>query len=71
MTGALHRREPGPGRQRRPGHRDIGPCPPAGTMIWTAVRNMDQGALVASMYELAASVPCDREAIMVGGLRGA
>jgi hypothetical protein len=40
-------------------------------MIWTAERNMDQGALVASMYELAALVPCDRKAIMVGGLRGA
>ena len=40
-------------------------------MIWTAERNMDQGALVASMYEQAASVPCERKAIMVGGLRGA
>ena len=40
-------------------------------MIWTAERNMDQGALVASMYEQAASVPCERKAVMVGGLRGA
>ncbi|MFI5065315.1 MAG: zeta toxin family protein [Streptosporangiales bacterium] len=40
-------------------------------MIWTAERNMDQGALVASTYECAASVPCERRAIMLGGLRGA
>ena len=40
-------------------------------MIWTADRNMDQGALVASMYEQAASVPCERKAVMAGGLRGA
>lgn len=40
-------------------------------MIWTAERNMDQGALVAGMYEQAASVPCEREAIMAGGLPGA
>jgi hypothetical protein len=40
-------------------------------MIWTAERNMDQGALVARMYEEAASVPCERKAVMVGGLRGA
>ena len=40
-------------------------------MIWTAERNMDQGALVASRYEQAASVPCDRKAVLAGGLRGA
>jgi hypothetical protein len=40
-------------------------------MIWTAERNMDQGALVAIMYEQAASVPCERKAVMLGGLRGA
>ncbi|MGH3274258.1 MAG: zeta toxin family protein, partial [Streptosporangiaceae bacterium] len=40
-------------------------------MIWTAGRNMDQGALVASMYEQAALVPCERKAIMLGGLPGA
>src|SRR5580700_10666245 len=40
-------------------------------MIWTAERNMDQGALVASMYEQAAPVPCERKAVMAGGLRGA
>lgn len=40
-------------------------------MIWTAARNMDQGALIASMYEQARSVPCDRKAVMVGGLPGA
>ncbi len=40
-------------------------------MIWTADRNMDQGALVASMYERAGSVPCERKAIMAGGLPGA
>ena len=39
-------------------------------MIWTAERNMDQGALVASTYEQAGSVPCERKAVMVGGLRG-
>ncbi len=40
-------------------------------MIWTAERNMDQGALVAAMYARAGLVPCEREAIMAGGLRGA
>src|ERR1700722_18042371 len=39
-------------------------------MIWTAERNMDQGALVASMYEQAGSVPSEGKAVMVGGLRG-
>ncbi|MGH3277341.1 MAG: zeta toxin family protein [Streptosporangiaceae bacterium] len=40
-------------------------------MIWTAERNMDQGALVTSMYERAGPVPCERKAIMAGGLPGA
>ncbi|MGH3277241.1 MAG: hypothetical protein ACRDNZ_23290, partial [Streptosporangiaceae bacterium] len=40
-------------------------------LIWTAERNMDHGALVASMYEHAGRVPCEREAIMAGGLPGA
>jgi hypothetical protein len=40
-------------------------------MIWTAERNMDQGAMVASMYDHAVSVPCERKAVVAGGLRGA
>jgi hypothetical protein len=39
-------------------------------MIWTAARNKDQGLLVTSMYERADRVPCEREAVMAGGLRG-
>jgi hypothetical protein len=40
-------------------------------MIWTAERNMDQGALVAAMYGRADAIPCERKAVMVGGLPGA
>ena len=40
-------------------------------MIWTAERNMDQGALVAGMYGQAGSIPCERKAVMAGGLPGA
>ncbi|MGH3217302.1 MAG: hypothetical protein ACRDPY_00995 [Streptosporangiaceae bacterium] len=40
-------------------------------MIWTAQRNMDQGALVAAMYAQADNIACERKAILVGGLRGA
>jgi hypothetical protein len=40
-------------------------------MIWTAARNTDQGLLVASMYQRAGGVPCEREAVMADGLRGA
>jgi hypothetical protein len=40
-------------------------------MIWTAERNMDQGALVVSMYDHAVSVPCEWKAVLAGGLRGA
>ena len=75
MTGALHRREPGPGHRTRAWTQGNWAVPASGhreaAMIWTAERNMDQGALVASMYEQAASVPCERKAIMAGGLRGA
>jgi hypothetical protein len=40
-------------------------------MIWTAGRNMDQGALVAAMYGRADAIPCERKAVMAGGLPGA
>jgi hypothetical protein len=40
-------------------------------MIWTAERNWQQGLLVESMYRRAVSVPCQRSAIMAGGLPGA
>jgi len=40
-------------------------------MIWTAGRNMDQGALVAAMYGQAGAIPCERKAVMAGGLPGA
>jgi hypothetical protein len=40
-------------------------------MIWDAKRNWQQGLLVASMYKRAVAVPCQRRAIMAGGLPGA
>jgi hypothetical protein len=40
-------------------------------VIWTAERNMDQGVLVAAMYGRAAAIPCERKAVMAGGLPGA
>jgi len=58
-------------RQASPGARTEIRAIKGTAMIWTAERNMDQGALVASMYEQAAPVPCERKAVMVGGLRGA
>ena len=41
------------------------------TMMWIPGRNRDQGLLVAGMYQLAGKVPCERRAVMAGGLRGA
>jgi len=38
---------------------------------WTPDRDRAQGELVASLYERASEVPCDRLAIMAGGLGGA
>ena len=40
-------------------------------MIWTGERNRQQGRLVAEMYQAAAGVPCDRSAVIAGGLPGA
>ena len=40
-------------------------------MIWTGERNRAQGRLVAQMYRAAASVPCERVAVIAGGLPGA
>ena len=40
-------------------------------MIWTGERNRAQGRLVAQMYRAAASVPCERVAVIAGGLAGA
>jgi hypothetical protein len=40
-------------------------------MIWSAVRNAQQGQVVAEIYAAAAEVPCGRQAIMAGGLPGA
>jgi predicted kinase len=40
-------------------------------MIWTAERNMDQGAMVAAMYGRADAIPCERKAVLAGGLPGA
>lgn len=37
-------------------------------MIWTSERNAEQGRLVTKMYTASAGVPCDRQAIMAGGL---
>jgi predicted ABC-type ATPase len=39
--------------------------------VWTADRNRIQGSLVAELYEKAKDVPCDRSAIIAGGLGGA
>jgi hypothetical protein len=40
-------------------------------VIWTGERNRQQGRLVASMYRAAAGVPCERSAVIAGGLPGA
>ena len=40
-------------------------------MIWTSERNRQQGQLVAEIYQGAAAVPCERLAIIAGGLPGA
>ncbi len=38
---------------------------------WSAERNRLQGEIVSEMYERAKDVPCDQQAIIVGGLGGA
>jgi hypothetical protein len=38
---------------------------------WNAERNRLQGSLIADLYERAQEVPCDRHAIIAGGLGGA
>ena len=40
-------------------------------MIWTGERQRQQGRLVAEMYQAAAGVPCERSAVIAGGLPGA
>ena len=40
-------------------------------MIWTGERNRQQGRLVAGLYRAAAGVPCERSAVIAGGLPGA
>ena len=40
-------------------------------MIWTGERNRQQGRLVAGLYRSAAGVPCERSAVIAGGLPGA
>jgi len=40
-------------------------------VIWTGDRNRQQGRLVAEMYSGAAAVPCERAAVIAGGLPGA
>jgi hypothetical protein len=40
-------------------------------VIWTGERNRQQGRLVAEMYSGAAGVPCERAAVIAGGLPGA
>jgi hypothetical protein len=39
--------------------------------IWKPERNREQAALVASMYQRAQGVPCERRAVAAGGLPGA
>src|SRR6516164_1747413 len=41
------------------------------TVIWTGERHRRQGQLVAGMYRAAAGVPCERSAVIAGGLPGA
>ncbi|HLN70903.1 MAG TPA: hypothetical protein VK280_26985, partial [Streptosporangiaceae bacterium] len=41
------------------------------TVIWTGERYRQQGRLVAGMYQAAAGVPCERSAVIAGGLPGA
>jgi hypothetical protein len=41
------------------------------TVIWTGERQRQQGRLVAEMYQAAAGVPCERSAVIAGGLPGA
>ena len=36
--------------------------------VWTPDRNRRQGLLVAALYQHAARVPCDRKAVIAGGL---
>ena len=40
-------------------------------MIWTGERGRQQARLVAGMYQAAAGVPCERSAVIAGGLPGA
>lgn len=40
-------------------------------MLWTADRNRQQGVLVATMYQQAEQVLCQRKAVLAGGLPGA
>jgi hypothetical protein len=40
-------------------------------VIWKPERNREQAILVASMYQRAWGVPCDRRAVVAGGLPGA
>ncbi len=40
-------------------------------MIWTGERHRQQGRLVAEMYRAAAGIPCERSAVIAGGLPGA
>ena len=40
-------------------------------MIWTPGRNRQQGTAVADLYRRADDVPCERMAVIIGGLHGA
>ncbi|MGH7734523.1 MAG: hypothetical protein ACREOE_12685, partial [Gemmatimonadales bacterium] len=40
-------------------------------MIWTGERSRQQRRLVAEMSQAAAAVPCERSAVIAGGLPGA
>jgi hypothetical protein len=37
-------------------------------MIWTPERNAEQSTVVSRLYAAAAEVPCQRQAIVTGGL---
>jgi hypothetical protein len=44
--------------------------PEGGAVIWAPERNRQQGQVVAGLYQRGAGVPCERLAVMAGGLPG-
>jgi len=55
-------------RDSRQGHDPRTFCLLGRAMLWTAERNMEQDALVASMCQRPDEVPCERNVVLLGGL---